>query len=162
MMSDRGFTLLEVVGAVLIIGLMSAVAIPAMADHIEEAKMARCMANLRSMQAEVWNWTPDGLVHPNAMTFWDAAYGGIKPGPFVYLVDGDPNKGHGNDIDGIDEENPGNSQPDKEDIHFVIYCKHEHRWLADFVYITDAGQPHIVTGPDDDPGYRKFEKWEFK
>jgi type II secretory pathway pseudopilin PulG len=161
-MSHRGFTLVEVVGAVFVVGLLCAVTIPAMADHIEEARLARCQADLKALQAEVWNWTTDGQVHPDATTFWNLAHDGIKPGPFVYLVDGDPNKGHGNDIDGVDEENPGNSKPDREDIRFVIYCKHNHHGLADYVYVVDAGKPKVVAGPDDDPGYRKFEKFEFK
>jgi prepilin-type N-terminal cleavage/methylation domain-containing protein len=160
--SEKGFTLVELVGTVMIVGVLTAIAVPTLTNHIEQAKLARCMANLKGLQAEVWHFTDDQQNHPDAKTFWDLAHGGKKPGPWVYLVDGDANKGHGNDIDGIDEENPGNSQPDKEDIHFVVYCKHEHRHLAEWVYVTDEGEPRIVTGKDDDPGYRKFEKWEFK
>jgi prepilin-type N-terminal cleavage/methylation domain-containing protein len=159
---ERGFTLVELLGTVMIIGLVTAVAVPTLTNYVDEAKLARCQANLKGLQAEVWHFTDDQQNHPDAATFWKLAHGGTKPGPWVYLVDGDANKGHGNDIDGIDEENPGKSQPDKDDIHFVIYCKHEHRHLAEWVYVTDEGEPRIVTGKDDDPGYQKFEKWEFK
>ncbi len=161
-MNNRGFTFVEVFIILAFLSVVAAITIPAGINQIEKAKLARCMADLRAVQAEVWNCTPDGLIHPQGKEFWDCAYGGIKPGPFVYLVDGDPNAGHGNDIDGVDEENPGASDPDDEDIRFVVYCKHNHRDLADYVYISDHGPPVIVSGPDDDPGWRAWEKWEFK
>ena len=161
-MDNRGFTLAEVVVIVFVLALLTAVVIPVGINQIEKAKLARCMADLRSLQASVWTFTPDGMVHPTGKEFWDLAYGGTKPGPFVYLVDGAPNSGHGNDVDGVDEENPGASDPDVEDIRFVVYCKHDHKDLADFVYVTDHGPPRVVMGKDDDPGYRAWEKWEFK
>jgi len=160
-MNTRGFTIVEILIALVIIALLSAIVVPAFINQREKAKLARCMADLRGIQASVWNWTPDGMIFPDAQDFWDEAYGGDRPGPFVYLVDGDPNKGHGNDIDGVDEENPGKSDPDKKDIHFVILCQHDHGGLAEYVYITDEGPPQIVTGSDDDPGYENFIKWEF-
>lgn len=163
-MNERGFTLLEIIVVVFFFAIIAAIAFPLALNQIEKAKLARCMADLRTIQAEVWQCTPDGLIHPHGMDFWNCGYNGTKPGPFVYLVDGDPNAGHGNDIDGIDEENPGTSwkNRDKIDIQFVIYCKHDHGKLADYVYIYDHGPPVICHGPEDDPGYRSFEDWEFK
>ena len=85
-----------------------------------------------------------------------------RPGPYYYLIDGDPNKGHGNDLDGIDEENPGKSylNLEKVDIRFVVLCQHDHGNLANYVYVTDVGPPQIVTA-DNDPGYENFIKWEY-
>jgi len=161
-MKDRGFTLVEILIILVVLATLTAIIVPVYKNHAEKAKLARCMADLRSLQAEVWNWTPDGMILPDAQTFWDEAYGGTKPGPFVYLVDGDPNKGHGNDLDGIDEENPGKSWEnlEKKDIQFVILCQHDHGDLADYVYVTETGPPKIANS-DNDPGYERFIKWEF-
>ncbi len=86
---------------------------------------------------------------------WDEAWNGRNPGSYSYLVDGDANKGHGNDLDGFDEDNPGNSVRPQDDIEFVIVCQHNHADLADYVYIEDGGPPTIVL-ESDDPGYEKF------
>jgi hypothetical protein len=76
--------------------------------------------------------------------------------------DGDPNKGHGNDLDGIDEENPGNSgdKRKKKDIKFVVLCQHNHKHLADYVYLVD-NEPPVIVKDGNDPGYERFVKWEF-
>ncbi len=160
LMNQRGLSLIEVLIVVVIISVLAGIVVPAFLDQREKAKLVRCMADLRSIQATVWNWTPDSLILPDAKTFWDEAYGGDRPGPFMYLVDGDPNKGHGNDIDGFDEENPGKSDPDTVDIQFVILCQHDHGDLADYVYVTETGPPKIANA-DNDPGYERFIKWEF-
>ena len=37
-----------------------------------------------------------------------------KHGPYFYIIDGDPNEGHGNDLDGVDEtSNPEHPIPTK-------------------------------------------------
>ena len=46
------------------------------------------------------------------MTFLEEPLPRMKPGPYYYLLDG-TNKGHGNDLDGVDEENPGNADRDR-------------------------------------------------
>ena len=164
-MNERGFTLLEIIVVVFFFAIIAAIAFPLALNQIEKAKLARCMADLRTIQAEVWQCTPDGLIHPHGMDFWNCAYGGTKPGPFVYLVDGDPNAGHGNDIDGIDEENPGESwkHRDRKDIKFVVLCQHNHKFLGDYVYCVDEEPPVVVGGEDGapDPNYTRFIKYEF-
>ena len=81
-------------------------------------------------------------VYPTPDQFWNSTWpDGRKHGPYYYLTDGDPNSGHGNDLDGVDEENPGKSDPDKKDIKYVILCQHDHGDLADFVYLTDEEPP---------------------
>ena len=162
---ERGITLTEVTLAAFLIGLLVAIAVPSWQNGIERARLARCMAELRGIQAAIWADSNDGKRFMQPAEFWASHFNGRKPGPYFYLLDGDPNKGHGNDLDGIDEENPGKSAEnrDKEDIRFVVLCQHDHKFLADYVYLTDAEPPAIVGGPDggQDPRYERFIKYEF-
>jgi len=162
---ERGFTLTEVTLAAFLIGLLVAIAVPSWRNGIERARLARCMAELRGIQAAIWADSNDGKRFMQPAEFWASHFNGRKPGPYYYLLDGDPNKGHGNDLDGIDEENPGKSAEnrDKNDIRFVVLCQHDHKFLANYVYLTDAEPPAIVGGPDggEDPNYERFIKYEF-
>ena len=161
--SDRGFTLTEVIIVIYIICLLATIAISSVLDGIEKARLARCLIELRGIQTAVWMDSDDGAEFMDPMSFWSSHYHGSKPGPYYYLLDGDANKGHGNDLDGVDEENPGNADRDREDIQFVVLCQHDHRYLCDYVYLVDGEPPVIVNGFDgaEDPRYDRFIKWEF-
>ena len=158
---SRGFTLTELLAVVFILGLLAAIVGNTAVEYLEKARLVRCMAELRGLQAAVETISDGGKNMPDGRTFWDRCWpDGKKRGPYYYLVDGDPNKGHGNDLDGVDEENPGNSKKDKVDIKYVILCQHNHKHLGKYVYITDEGPPVIATD-ETDPGYTKFIKYEF-
>ena len=159
---QAGFTLTEAIVAVYIVGLLSAIVSTGFGDKMEKARLARCMVEMRGIQAAVYAHSPDGITFPDPEDFWPIAYPGGRPGPYFYLLDGDPNSGHGNDLDGLDEENPGKSWEniDEKDIQFAIICQHDHGSLADYVYLTDVLPPQIAT-QDNDPGYERFIKWEF-
>jgi prepilin-type N-terminal cleavage/methylation domain-containing protein len=160
---QEGFTLTELIIGVFVIGMLAMVVINNAFERIEEARLARCMVELRGIQAAVLMDSNNGRSFMDPQTFWSSHYHGHKPGPYVYLLDGDPNNGHGNDLDGVDEENPGASDPDKKDIKFVVMCQHDHKWLGEYVYLTDEEPPHVVGGRNGgaDPGYDRFAKWEF-
>lgn len=159
---QAGFTLTEAIVAAYIVGLLSAVVSTGFVDKREKARLARCMVEQRGIQSAIYTYSPDGMTQPDPEDFWPMAYPSGRPGPYFYLLDGDPNKGHGNDLDGVDEENPGKSgdNRDKIDIRFAIICQHDHGKLGDYVYVTDVGPPQIAT-KDNDPGYDRFIKWEF-
>jgi prepilin-type N-terminal cleavage/methylation domain-containing protein len=159
---QAGFTLTEMIVVVYVAGLLSAIVTSAFIDQMEKARLARCMSELRGIQSAVFVYSPNGIQIPDPQDFWPMAFPDGRPGPYYYLIDGDPNKGHGNDLDGIDEENPGKSylNLEKVDIRFVVLCQHDHGNLANYVYVTDVGPPQIVTA-DNDPGYENFIKWEY-
>lgn len=159
---QAGFTLTEMIVVVYVISLVSAIITSTFIDQIEKARLARCMVELRGIQSAVYLYSPNGSNLPDPQDFWPMAFPNGRPGPYFYLLDGDPNKGHGNDLDGIDEENPGKSWENLEklDIRFAILCQHDHGDLADYVYATDVGSPRIASA-DDDPNYERFIKWEY-
>lgn len=160
-----GFTLTEVVIVAVGIAVLAAIVIGSVLNAIERARLTRCMAEVRGIQAAIIMDSHNGRRFMDAATFWATHYNGRKPGPYYYLLDGDPNKGHGNDLDGIDEENPGESwkNRDRKDIKFVVLCQHNHRFLGDYVYCVDEEPPVVVGGEDGapDPDYTRFIKYEF-
>ena len=158
---SRGFTMTELLAVAIILGLLAAIVSNTAVEYMEKARLVRCMAELRGLQAAVETISDAGKNLPDGETFWSKCWpDGKKRGPYYYLVDGDPNKGHGNDLDGVDEENPGNSMKDKVDIKYVILCQHDHKHLGKYVYVTDEGPPVVCTD-ETDPGYTKFIKYEF-
>jgi prepilin-type N-terminal cleavage/methylation domain-containing protein len=160
--SQAGFTLSEMIVVVYIIGLLSTMALNNALEAIEKARLARCLVEVHNIQTAIWNSSDIGVSLISAKDFWASHFHGHKPGPYYYLVDGDPNSGHGNDLDDIDEHNPGKSDENrtKKDIKFVVVCQHNHKWLADYVYGEDQDPPQIALGGVNDPGYDRFCKWE--
>ena len=158
---EAGFTLTEIIIAMFITALLMTIGIRLFDNQREKVQLVKCMAEVRGIQAAVMSMG-DGRYIPGPQYFWDNTWpDGRKHGPYYYIIDGDPNKGHGNDLDGVDEENPGASDPNKKDIKFVVFCQHDHGSLGDYVYLTDEEPPTIVHGGDDDPKYPRFIKWEF-
>jgi prepilin-type N-terminal cleavage/methylation domain-containing protein len=159
---QAGFTVSELIVVVYIIGLLATLAINNALDAIEKARLARCLVEVHNIQTAIWNSSDMGVELITPAAFWASHFHGFKPGPYFYLVDGDPNAGHGNDLDDIDEQNPGDSADNrvKKDIQFVVVCQHNHKWLADYVYGEDQDPPRISLGGKDDPNYDRFVKWE--
>jgi hypothetical protein len=160
---EAGFTFMELIVAVWLIGVLTILALGILDGRIEKAKLARCFVDIRSIQSTVWSMS-DGISWPEYATFWDYAWAGKKPGPYHYFPNNyDGNAGHGNDLDICDEENPGKSEQNRDckDIEFVIVCQHDHRQLANYVYIEDEGPPTIAGwSSDTDPGYdRCIDYW---
>ena len=157
---QAGFTLTELLVVITIICVLSAIAIPNLIDKYHKARLARCMIELRGIQTGLYLAAEPGILFPDALTFWESVFPAARPGPYYYLSDAeDPNAGHGNDLDGFDEQNPGASPREAKDIKFVLLCQHDHADLCDYVYIEDEGPPQLATA-DNDPGYEKFIKWE--
>ena len=158
---QAGFTVTELLIAVYILGLLATIAINNALDATEKAKLARCLVEVHNIQTAIWESSDAGVELISPQAFWSSHFHGRKPGPYFYLIDGDPNAGHGIDLDGIDEQNPGDSEENrtKKDIKFVVVCQHDHKWLADYVYGEDQDPPQIAIGGND-PQYDRFVKWE--
>ncbi len=65
---SRGFSLLEVVIVVVIIGIIAAIAIPNLLNAIDRGKQKRTMADLRSMGTSIEEYSIDNNFYPTAVT----------------------------------------------------------------------------------------------
>jgi prepilin-type N-terminal cleavage/methylation domain-containing protein len=157
---EAGFTLTELLIVVVIVGVLSAIVIPNLMARYHKARLARCMVELRGIQTGLYMASEPGIAFPDATSFWSSVFPAARPGPYYYLADAeDPNAGHGNDLDGFDEQNPGGAPRTAKDIKFVLLCQHYHADLCRYVYIEDEGPPQLAMDGDD-PHYDNFIKWE--
>jgi prepilin-type N-terminal cleavage/methylation domain-containing protein len=154
---ELGFSLSELLIAIAIIGILSVVVIGELQSAIEKAKLSACLANMVTIREEVWANCDGGMDFPERDQLWGGIFKGNGPKGYWYELDNDdPNKGHGNDLDGFDEQNPGKAPRADRNIYFVLACEHDHGRLADFVYLEDAGSPQIAQVGDKPPIWYKF------
>ncbi|MDP3729896.1 MAG: prepilin-type N-terminal cleavage/methylation domain-containing protein, partial [Candidatus Omnitrophota bacterium] len=59
---DRGFTLIEVMGVVCIVGLIFAIAVPGYFKFNKTSKAVACVANLERIDAAIDQWALDNYV----------------------------------------------------------------------------------------------------
>lgn len=157
---ESGFTVTELLIVVAVIGILAGIMVPSLLERYHKARLARCMVELRGIQTGLYLASEPGITFPDAATFWSSVFPAARPGPYYYLADAeDPNAGHGNDLDGYDEQNPGESKRTEKDIKFVLLCQHDHQHLCKYVFIEDEGPPQLAM-EGDDPHYDIFIKWE--
>ena len=154
---ELGFSLNELLIAVAIIGILSVIVIGELQNAIEKARLSACMANMVTIRETVWANCDGGMDFPDSDRLWNGIFSGNGPQGFWYEIDNDdPNKGHGNDLDGFDEQNPGNAPRKNRNIYFVLACEHDHGRLAEYVYLEDDGSPQIHMDGDKPPIWFKF------
>ena len=156
---QRGFSLIEGMVATAVIVVIAGVVIPQVYTEFQKAKLATCRAELDLMKAVAYD-LGDGRYIPTPEEFWGEGFPSAEEGEYYYIVDSqDANKGHGNDLDGCDEDNPGNSpRCPGMDVKFVVFCAHDHGDLAKYCYATDDLPPTIVSFEGEDPLDFKSQK----
>lgn len=154
--SERGFSLVEIIVAVFIIGVLALVLVPKLLNPKDDATVVACAANQRAIATDLEGYWEQARRYPSVEEYRQAPNNLLrKLDGIYYLVDGDPNSGHGNDIDQCDEDNPGKSGAKRDclDIRWVLVCNHNHGEAAAFVYTTDQGVPTMVLeGREPPPG----------
>jgi prepilin-type N-terminal cleavage/methylation domain-containing protein len=154
---ELGFSLSELLIVIAIVGILMVVVIGEFQNAIHKARLSACLANMVTIREEVWSNCDGGLDFPDRDRLWNEIFRGHGPRGFWYEIDNDdPNKGHGNDLDGFDEQNPGKAPRTDRNIYFVVACEHDHNRLADFVYLEDEGSPQISMPGDKPPIWFKF------
>jgi prepilin-type N-terminal cleavage/methylation domain-containing protein len=174
-MNEKGFSVVEMVIVVAVVALVSVIVISKVFGIQSAASTVKCAANIAAFSSEIELLGIDGTIPTQEdvrnLTLWQTKYK-----DYWYLPNNsDFNKGHGNDLDGCDEENPGKSSKNRECIpmKFVIVCGHQtHGDNSDakYVFKIDEMPPFIVPyeerrhtylqdakwWPNKDPG---FDKW---
>jgi prepilin-type N-terminal cleavage/methylation domain-containing protein len=125
-MRKNGFTLVEIVVAVFIIGLIATIGIKVL-NPTPEAKVIACQAEMLAYYESIESMRENGPAPT-----WEQVQnelGSRWKDHYHYIVNNsDANKGHGNDIDFCDEENPGQSLANREclNLKYIILCDHDH------------------------------------
>ena len=153
---ERGFSPNELLIVVAILGILSVAIAGEMSNAIEKARLSACMANMVTIREMVWANSDGGMDFPEREILWSHIMRGSASRGYWYALDNDDaNKGHGNDLDFFDEQNPGKAPRVDKNIYFVLRCEHNHGRLADYVYLEDEGPPQIAMGRDQ-PRWNKF------
>ncbi len=156
---SAGFSATELLVAVQIVGILAAVAVNCVGDVLDRARLARRMDELRGLQATIWSASDNGISFPSAAAFWQQHARAADPRRYTLIVDGEPAAG-GVDLNDSSMEGANETGGDlgRRRVEFVIVCEDDFGDRAEYLYIEDSGPPTIVTGPQDDPGYRGFAR----
>lgn len=177
-MREKGFTVTELLIMIAVIGILSVIVIPQFFGIGQAATTVKCAANLYGFSEEIeLIWLDSAAPSQAELEARGIGWPNGKWKDYWYLPNNsDFNKGHGNDLDGCDEENPGASFANRECIamRFLIVCKHESHGVesdAKYLFVTNFYAPMIVAKTEDarklylmdakwwpgkDPG---FDKW---
>ena len=153
---QAGFSILEALIVVAVISVLAGVVIPSVYTEFEKARLSSCLSEIGGMQAVAFD-LGDGRYIPTPDEFWSEGYPSAEEGEYYYIVDAeDHNKGHGNDLDNCDEDNPGSSIDGRDcwDLKFVVLCNHDHGSLGQYCYGVDGDPPTVLKLGETDPGYK--------
>jgi prepilin-type N-terminal cleavage/methylation domain-containing protein len=148
-MRKNGFTLVEIVVALAIIGIISLIAF-SMLNTSDETRLIKCNADIQAyvtMTEQLREQTHGRAPTQEEMYDWMEREGKHRDPHFHYLPNNvDANKGHGNDLDLCDEENPGSSLENRGciEVKYVWICDHNHVELAKYVFADHTYGPVVV------------------
>ena len=149
-MRKNGFTLLEIIIVIAVIGILAMIAF-SMLNTSDETRLIKCNADMEAyitMTEQIREQTPGHRAPTREEMYgWMEREGKHRDPHFHYVPNNsDHNKGHGNDLDLCDEENPGKSLDNREclDVLYVWVCDHNHTDLAKYVFGSNTWGPVIV------------------
>ena len=154
----RGFTLIECVVAIFIIGLLAAAG-STLLNTSDEARLVACAEDLRTMDTIVQQTMEQTFPYVPQWGEIDRSH--WKDEYHYILNNSDANKGHGNDLDICDEENPGKSTESRDclNIKYIIVCDHDHKDLAKYNALLDGYGPVVFGGDPSHEFTRDLTYW---
>ena len=153
-MNKNGFSLVEILIGLVIIGILSVVVVGKINGAQSAATTMKCLADINAFAADVDALSPTGDAPTQEQVRQHIDWQG-KYKDYWYIPNNtDFINGHGNDLDGCDEENPGQSLPGRECIpmRFLFVCMHDtHGSSSDAKYCFHIGdaRPAQIVGYDE-------------
>ena len=164
-MNKNGFTLIEILVVFVVIGILSVIVVGKINGAQDAATTVRCLGNLDAFASEVDELKPSGTAHTQQQVREHIDWEGTYKDYWYLPNNSDFNSGHGNDLDGCDEDNPGASLPGRDCIpmRFLIVCTHEtHGNNSDAKYcfnVSGGMPPQIVAFDEFRHTYLQDVKW---
>ena len=179
-MRNKGFTLIEILIAIVLIGIVSVIVIGKIMGAQDAATTVACLGNIDAFATEINLLSLTGPAPTQAQVREKIKWENGRYDNYWYIPNNsDSNSGHGNDLDGCDEENPGKSLPGRECIpmRFLIVCTHTthgNNSDAKYVFHTGGGMPPQIVAhnefrhtylqdakwwPREDPGFDNWINW---
>jgi prepilin-type N-terminal cleavage/methylation domain-containing protein len=161
----KGFSLIECTLAVVVIGILAVISIGKLTGARDAATTVTCLADMESFATEVDALVPSTGPPPTQEQVGDHIDWTGKYRNYWYLPNNsDFNRGHGNDLDGCDEENPGQSSKNRTCIpmRFVIICRHTthgNHSDAKYCFKVDGLPPQIVAYGEFRHTYLRDAQW---
>ncbi len=85
MKNERGFTIMELLVVIVIIGVLAAIGVPAYNNMIEKARTTACQANRRTIATAAGMYWAENGKYPDAIT--DTTKGGAALKPYLDNID---------------------------------------------------------------------------
>lgn len=79
--SDRGFTLIEVMVVVVILGILAAIVVPRVMDRPDEARITKAKSDIRALESALNLYRLDNFVYPTTSQGLDALVQRPRSGP---------------------------------------------------------------------------------
>lgn len=76
---EHGFTLVELLIVVAIVGLISAIAIPNLMNAVDKGKQKRSMSDMRTIGVAIEAYATDNALYPVGVTTWPAMKSHLNP-----------------------------------------------------------------------------------
>ena len=124
--SRNGFTLIELIMVMIILGIMAAVAIPRYLETIEKSEVASEDAIVNNIMVALENFAQNKMLTEGRRYWPDNPFDALVTKPQTYSLDGTP----------ADEDNEGTYVVDASDGQFTGYISHQRadntRWQWDY------------------------------
>ncbi len=175
---NKGFSLVEVVITIAVIAMISVIFISKIIGVQDAATTVKCLADMEAFAAEIESLKLEGPAPLQKEVANHINFSGKYKNYYYIPNNKDSNSGHGNDLDGCDEDNPGASLPGRTclPMRFIIICTHTthgNNSDAKYCFKVDGRPPQIVAyeefrhtylqnaawWPYEDPGYDNWIGW---